>query len=56
MPALRLSVATHNLSLLREDGLRRATPVLVCALAALGQACAMAALAMADQVDESSCR
>jgi hypothetical protein len=36
---LRLSMARHSLTLVREDGLRRATPGQVCALAALGQAC-----------------
>lgn len=37
--SLRLAIAPHSLMLLREDGVRRATPQQVGALVMLGQAC-----------------
>ena len=47
--SLRLSMAPHSLTLVREDGRRRATPDQVCALAAMGQACVERLVASANR-------
>ena len=52
-PSLRLSLARHALSLERDDGRRRATPVETCAIAQLGEACLAAAMAVAHRGQET---